>query len=44
MVYYKLVQFVGTSGILDRIPSCVNRKFVTSTGGSNPYNAQKKKV
>ena len=31
VVYYKLVQFVRTSGTLYLIPSYVNRKFVTST-------------
>jgi hypothetical protein len=38
VVYAGLVQYVDVSGILDLAPSCVNRKFVTSTQGSNCYN------
>ena len=40
VVYAGLVQYIGVSGILDLAPSCVNRKFVTSTQGSNCYNGQ----
>ena len=35
-----LVQYVGVSCILDLAPSCVNRKCVTSTRGSNCCNRQ----
>jgi len=40
VVYVGLGQYVGVSVILDLVPSCVNRKFVTSTQGSNCYNRQ----
>jgi hypothetical protein len=42
--YERLEPCVKANGILDLVPSCVNSKCVTSTRGSNQYNAQQEKV